>query len=213
MAAPGPNAVRTGVIWSAVLTAGITPIAAAAMSPLLAWRDPVYITGGFAGILALALLLIQPLLAAGLLPAVSLQSARRVHRRVGVTLVVAVLVHVVALWITSPPDMIDALLLASPTPFSIWGVLAMWALFAAAALAALRRRLPLRPVTWRAAHGSLAALVVITGVAHSVLIEGTMERVTKIGLCALVICAMAAALLRIWTRGRGPRRAQKLDEG
>jgi hypothetical protein len=47
-------------------------------------------------------------------------------------LVVAVVVHVGGLWITSPPDMIDALLLTSPTPFSAFGVIAMWAIFAVA---------------------------------------------------------------------------------
>ena len=31
---------------------------------------------------------------------------------------VAVVIHVAGLWITSPPDMIDALLFTSPTPFS-----------------------------------------------------------------------------------------------
>ena len=66
-------------------------------------------------------------------------------------LVVAVVIHVAALWITSPPDVVDALLFASPTPFSAWGVIAMWAVFAAALLAALRRRLRLRPRTWRIA--------------------------------------------------------------
>ena len=36
------------------------------------------------------------------------------------------------LWITNLPDEIDGLLFASPTPFSAWGVIAMWAVFAAA---------------------------------------------------------------------------------
>ncbi|MEO0831377.1 MAG: ferric reductase, partial [Pseudomonadota bacterium] len=44
-------------IWAALALAVLIPAVAAAMSPLLAWRDPVYIASGFAGILALALLL------------------------------------------------------------------------------------------------------------------------------------------------------------
>ena len=68
-----------------------------------------------------------------------------------------VVVHVGGLWITSPPDMIDALLFTSPTPFSPFGVIAMWAIFAVAVLAAFRRRLGLR--TWRIAHMSLAAAI------------------------------------------------------
>ena len=54
--------------WAALATAVAVPIAAAAASPLLAWRDPVYIAAGFAGVVAMALLLVQPLLAGGYLP-------------------------------------------------------------------------------------------------------------------------------------------------
>ena len=50
--------------------------------------------------------------------------------------------------------MIDALIFTSPTPFSPFGVIAMWAIFAVALLAAFRRRLGLRPRTWRIAHMS-----------------------------------------------------------
>ena len=45
-------------------------------------------------------------------------------------LVIAVVLHVAGLWVTSPPDVIDALLFVAPTPFSNWGIIAMWALFA-----------------------------------------------------------------------------------
>ena len=99
----------------------------------------------------------------------------------------AVLIHVGGLWITSPPDMIDALLFASPTPFSPFGVIAMWAIFAVALLAALRRRLGLRPRTWRIAHTLLAIVIVAGSVVHGILIEGTMETVSKAALCALVL--------------------------
>ena len=81
-----------------------------------------------------------------------------------------VVVHVGGLWITSPPDMIDALLFTSPTPFSPFGVIATWAIFAVALLAALRRRLGLR--TWRVAHMSLAVVIVVGSVIHGMLVEG-----------------------------------------
>ncbi len=93
----------------------------------------------------MALLLVQPLLAGGLLPGLRAQLGRRVHGWIGGLLVASVVVHVGGLWITSPPDVIDALLFASPTPFSVWGVIAMWAIFAAALLATLRRRLACEP--------------------------------------------------------------------
>lgn len=191
---------RRIVIWAALAGAITIPLAAAAMSPQLAWRDPIYIGAGFAGVIAMALLLLQPLLAGGYLPGFAGQRGRRIHRYIGAGLVVAILVHVAGLWITSPPDMIDALTFTSPTPFSDWGVIAMWALFGAALLAALRRRLALRPQTWRLAHTALASMVVVGSVVHAVLIQGTMETVSKVVLCALVIAATLKVLvdLRVW---------------
>ena len=121
---------RATLIWVTLAIAVGVPIAAAAVSPLLAWRDPIYILAGFAGIVALGLALAQPLLIGGYLPGLPAYRGRRVHHFIGGTLVVAVVVHVAGLWFTSPPDMIDALLFSSPTPFSPWGVTAMWAIFA-----------------------------------------------------------------------------------
>src|SRR3954468_22954541 len=115
------------MIWAALAAAVCVPAGAAAASPQLAWRGPLYITAGFAGIFALGLMLVQPLLAGGTLPGLSGYRGRRAHRWIGGALVVAVVIHVAGLWITSPPDMVDALLFTSPTPFSPFGVIAMWA--------------------------------------------------------------------------------------
>lgn len=189
------------LIWVAVFTAIAVPIAAAAFSPLLAWREPIYISAGFAGVIAMALLLCQPLLAGGYLPELSTPVRRRIHRWVGAGLVLTVVVHVGGLWITSPPDVLDALLFRSPTFFSAWGVIAMWAVFAAALLAVLLRRLRWRWWAWRLGHTSLAAITVVGSIVHAVLIEGTMEPITKILLCALVLAATVKVLfdLRVWT--------------
>src|ERR1700712_4837909 len=190
------------LIWAALATAVCVPIAAAVASPLLLWRGPLYIVAGFAGILALGLMLVQPLLAGGYLPGLSAYRGRRAHRWIGGALVVAVAVHVAGLWITSPPDMIDALLFASPTPFSPFGVIAMWAIFAVALLAVMRRRLKLRPRTWHIAHMLLAIVIVAGSVVHAILIEGTMETVSKVALCALVLAAAIKAIadLRVWRK-------------
>ncbi|TKW75478.1 MAG: ferric reductase, partial [Bradyrhizobium icense] len=147
---------RSALIWAALAAAICVPIAAAAMSPQLEWRGPIYIIAGFAGIVALGLVLVQPLLIGGYLPGLAAYRGRRVHHWIGGALVMAIVVHVAGLWITSPPDMIDALTFTSPTPFSPFGVIAMWAIFAVALLAALRRRWGLRPRTWRIAHTLLA---------------------------------------------------------
>jgi predicted ferric reductase len=195
------------LIWVALAAAICVPLAAAAASPLLEWRGPVYILGGFAGIVALGILLVQPLLIGGYLPGPSPYRRRRAHLWIGGVLVVAVVVHVVGLWITSPPDMIDALLFTSPTPFSAFGVIAMWAIFAVALLAALRRRLGLRPRTWRIAHTLLAVVIVVGSVVHALLIEGAMETVSKAALCALVLAAAIKVIadLRVWRRRAAAR--------
>lgn len=186
------------LIWAALAAALAVPIAAAAASPQLAWRQPVYIAGGFAGVVALGLLLVQPLMIGGYLPGLPAHRGRRVHRWIGGFLVSAVVIHVVALWITSPPDVIDALLFASPTPFSAWGVIAMWAIFATALLAALRRRLRLRPRTWRIGHTGLAVIIVLGTIVHALLIEGTMETISKVALCALVLGATLKVIADLW---------------
>ncbi|NND50073.1 MAG: ferric reductase [Rhizobiales bacterium] len=193
---------RVILIWAALAVAVAVPIAAAAASPLLAWRDPVYIAAGFAGVIALGLMLVQPLLMGGYLPGLPAHRGRRAHRWIGGVLVVAVVIHVAALWITSPPDVIDVLLFRSPTPFSAWGVIAMWAIFAVALLAMLRRRLRLRARTWRIGHTSLAVVIVVGSVVHAILIEGTMETVSKVALCALVLAATVKVMadLRVWAK-------------
>jgi len=146
------------------------------------------------------------------LPGLSAYRGRRVHHWIGGTLVVAVVLHVAGLWITSPPDMIDALTYTSPTPFSPWGVTAMWAIFAVAALALFRRRLGLR--TWRIVHMSLAVIIVVGGVVHAMLVEGTMETVSKAVLCALVLAAavkvMADLVRKMRATSRGASTANLL---
>src|SRR5262245_3129357 len=196
----GMRLARVTLIWALLAAAVFVPIAAAAASPLLEWRGPVYILAGFAGIIALGLMLVQPLLIAGYLPGLSAYRGRRAHHWIGGALVVMVVAHIGGLWITSPPDMIDALLFTSPTPFSPFGVIAAWAIFAVALLAALRRRLGLR--TWRIAHMSLAVVIVVGSVVHGMLVEGTMETMSKAALCALVLAAAIKVMADLWMRTR-----------
>jgi len=203
---------KVTLIWAALVAAIGVPIALAATSDLLAYRGPVYIIAGFVGIMALGLVLVQPLLIGGYLPGLMGYRGRRTHHWIGGALVIAVVVHVAGLWATSPPDMIDALTFTSPTPFSPFGVIAMWAIFAVALLAIFRRRLGLR--TWRIAHMSLAVVVVVGSVVHAMLVEGTMETVSKAALCALVLAAaikvMADLVRRMRATSRGERVASRL---
>lgn len=200
----GAGLVRAVLVWAVVGAAIAAAAVEAATSPLLAWRDAVYIAGCLAGVAALALLLVQPLLAGGYLA--GLRRGRRVHGWVGGALVAVVVAHVAALWLTSPPDVVDALLFRSPTAFSVWGVVAMWAVFATALLAVLRRWQPL----WRVGHVGLGVVIAVATVVHAWLIDGTMGTVSKAVLCALVLAATGKvvldarlpAALRMLVRGR-----------
>jgi len=194
------GAARTALVWSGVAIALGVPLAIAATSPLLAWREPVYIAAGLAGVAGLCLLLLQPLLAGRMLPGLRVRHARSLHRLIGVLLVVTVIVHVAGLWLTSPPDVVDALLLRSPTPFSLWGVIAMWAVIGAATLAASRRRMG--TFAWRAGHLALAGVTVAGTVAHALLIEGTMGTVSKAVLCGLVVLTTARVFFKATRVGK-----------
>ena len=185
--------IRNILIWGALVVAILIPTAIAATSPQLQWRGPVYIAAGFAGILAMGALLAQPLLAGNYLPGLSPRRARRVHAWVGASLAALVILHVAALWWTSSPDVVDALTFNSPTPFSDWGVIAMWATFAAGLLAMFRRNMRLRPATWKLLHLMLVTIIVIGSVVHAMLIEGTMGTSSKTAICVLV----GLAVLRV----------------
>lgn len=175
----------------------ISAIVAAAFSPLLEWREPVYIASGFAGIAGLVVLIFQPLLATAMLPQMARRTQQRIHRAAGLVLLISVVIHVAGLWVTSPPDVIDALTFSSPTLFTPFGVIAMWAVFLTAALFGLRKSLRLSPRKWRRLHLILAWLIVPGTVVHAMLIEGTMETITK-----TLLCVIAVAVLIIATRER-----------
>ena len=182
-----PTLLRRVALWAGLGALALIPVGFAVTSPLLAWRDPIYIAAGLGGILALTLLMFQPLLVGGDLAFLTGRVGRRVHRWIGSLVIASVVLHVAGLWITSPPDVVDALLFASPTPFSVWGVIAMWALFATGVIVAMRRRAAFRPHIWRLLHLSLVLVVIAGTVAHALLNEGTMERVSRFILCVAVV--------------------------
>ena len=180
---------RDVTAWGALALAMAVPVAIAATSPQLQWRSAIYIAASFAGVVGLSLLLVQPLLAGRALPGLTARRALRWHGVVGALLLVAIAVHVGGLYLTSPPDVVDALLLRSPTRFSLFGVAAMWAAIAAALVIAMRRRIGLRASTVQRIHLSLALIVVGGTVVHALLIIGTMGWWSKLAICTLVVAA------------------------
>jgi predicted ferric reductase len=198
------NLKRSALIWGGLIAVIATPLFFTAISPLIAWRSPVYIAACFAGVIGLSLLLLQPLLIGGLLPGLPKHFSRRAHPRVGALLIICVIIHVGGLWLTSPPDVIDALTFSSPTPFSNWGVIAMWSLFATTGLAIFRRRLKLRVQNWSKAHRLLALVIVVGTIVHALLIEGMMETVSKLTLCVLVFAVTIKLIFgsKFWTNFR-----------
>lgn len=192
---------RSVLFWAGLAVVLGIPILASLTSPLLQWRQPIYIVAGFAGVLALCLLLVQPLAIGRYLPNVDPLRSRTIHRLLGMLLLILVVIHVGGLWITSPPDVIDALLFRSPTPFSVWGVIAMWCVIATALLALLRRRFRIKHKTWQRLHTGLALVIIVGTVAHALLIEGTMETWSKAGLAVLAIIATLKVImdLGVWS--------------
>ncbi|MEP2530446.1 ferric reductase-like transmembrane domain-containing protein [Shimia sp.] len=192
---PTPKSARPTLIWLALLGAMTMPIIIAAFSPYLAYRDPAYIIAGFAGIICLALFLIQPLFAAGYLPGLHPMGARRWHRGIGSAIFLCVVLHIGGLYITSPPDTLDALMLVAPTPFSVYGVLATLGLLLTALLLILRRKRTLRYPLWRMLHNVLALGIVGATIIHALQIQGTMGPISKWLLCGAVLVVTCATLL------------------
>jgi predicted ferric reductase len=147
-----------------------------------------------AGVVALALLFLQPVLIGGFMPKMSGVQVRDWHRWIGAAVVAFVLLHVVALYLTSPEDITDALLLVSPTPFAIYGVIGLAGVLLTASLAAIRVSLPYG--FWRIAHTVLAVVIVIGSAVHAYLIEGVMGDVSKLILCLFLAAATAGLVIK-----------------
>lgn len=180
--------------WIAVALVAAVPVAVAAASPLLGGRDLVWVLGGMAGVVALSLLFVQPLLVSAWLPGTRGRTGIAWHRLGGALALALVLAHVGGLYIYSPEDIADALLLVAPTPFSLYGVTGLAALSLAALLGFSRRLVRLPPILWRGLHLGLAAVAAVASVVHAWMIEGAMEGLTKGMICAAVVLATLAVL-------------------
>ena len=177
----------------------VGPIVVAAVSPLLKSRELIYVIGGLSGVIALSLLLVQPLLAIGYLTGVSLGRQRRWHLCSGTLLVVSIALHIGALYVTSPDDMTDALFLRSATPFSIYGVIALWGVLLIALLVAFRSKIKIPIKKWKTLHAVIAAIVVVASIIHALWIQGAMGTVSKWVLCGTIVLATGYAVVHLET--------------
>lgn len=84
----------------------------------------------------------------------------------------------------------------------------MWATFTAAALAIFKRKLPMAAHLWRITHTLVTALVVVTSVAHAMLIDGTMGNVSKILLSIAIVMATLIVAIRLGSWKALVRRAR-----
>ncbi|CAN7278953.1 ferric reductase-like transmembrane domain-containing protein [Bosea sp. LjRoot237] len=197
---------RRGLAWLAIAAVATIPVVAAAASPLQRGREFLWVIGGMAGVVALSLLFVQPLLTATAPVLMPAARGLRWHRWGGIAIVAAVALHIGALYAYSPEDVMDALLLVAPTPFSLYGVISLWCLVLTAILAAMRRRLRLSHRNWRIAHSVLAVAIVSAGVVHAILIEGAMEETSKLMVCIAALAATTVGALEINVLGPLRRR-------
>ena len=192
--------------WLLSALTAILPIGAAAASPLLGGREWLWITGGMAGVVALSLLAVQPLLVAAAPALLAPKAGVTWHRVGGIAIMAMVALHIGALYAYSPDDVTDILLLSAPTSFSIYGVIGLWCLILTALLTAVRRIYRLSYTAWRIAHSVLAVLLVGASVIHTIQIEGAMEAYSKLAICIVAMALTTAGVLEVNVLSRLRRR-------
>ncbi|PZO02257.1 MAG: ferric reductase [Hyphomicrobiales bacterium] len=183
--------------WLLIAVIAGLPVLVAAASPLQRGREALWITGGMAGVVALSLLFVQPLLMAAAPQLLQARAGVKWHRLGGIAIVAMVALHVGALYLYSPDDVTDALLLVAPTPFSLYGVISLWCLVLTAALAATRRVLKIGHRPWRILHSVLAVAVVGAGAIHAIQIEGAMEEYSKLAICLAALVVTTAGAIEV----------------
>jgi len=153
------------VVGAVAVLGAVALVLLALAGPHLAGAPVLLVVSTVAACLAVAALAVQPWL-----------TRRRVgaHIRVGGVVAVLVALHVVALVVEDPDDAWFSMSPDGPTRARM-ALIATLLLVVVTLLGLLRRRLRWSPATWRFVHGSLAALVVVLGVGHALLIQGALD--------------------------------------
>ena len=171
----------------------LLPTLLAALSPLQVGRAPIWILGTLAGVLSLSLLVVQLLLPTAWLNLFFGEQNLGWHGVLGISVTGLVIAHIVGLYLYSPDDIGDALILAAPT-YSRFGVLSFWCLLLSVVLALTRHKLQLVYSDWQILHSALAVAIVGTAVAHVVLLQGSLDGFAEGLLCGSVVIAVLAAI-------------------
>jgi predicted ferric reductase len=95
--------------------------------------------------------------------------------------------------------MTDALLLRSATPFSIYGVIALWGVLLIALLVAFRSKIKIPIKKWKTLHAVIAAIVVVASIIHALWIQGAMGTMSKWVLCGTIVFATGYAVVHLET--------------
>jgi predicted ferric reductase len=179
------SAVR--VVGAAAALGGAFLVVLALAGPHLTGAPVLLVVSTLAACLAVAALAVQPWL-----------TRRRVgvHVRVGGIVAVLVALHVVALFVEDPDDALFSMSPDGPTRARM-ALFATVLLVAVILLGVLRRRLRWSLATWRFLHGSLAALVVLLGVGHAVLIQGALDGWGTVVLLVLGGLGVVGAVWRL----------------
>lgn len=174
------------------------PILLAALSPLQVGRTAPWVLGTLAGVLALRLLVVQVLLPTGWLNSIMGEHNLGWHRLLGISITGLTLAHILGLYIYSPDDIGDALVLAAPT-YSRLGVLSAGCLLLSVGLEVTRRQLQLAEADWKIFHSVLAVAVVGTAVAHTVLLQGRLDGLAEGLVCGSAVVAVFMAIAHWYT--------------
>ncbi|MBL7253535.1 hypothetical protein [Paractinoplanes lichenicola] len=150
------------------------------------------VVSAVAAAVATVLIAFQPLLA---VLARSRPAAFRGHLALGLAALVLVLVHVAALWLLSPEDVLFAISPDGPTRARM-AVLATVALVIVVVLGIVRRWSSYAPQATRILHAFFGSLTLLLGVGHAVLTDGALDgpgTAALLLLAALGVAGIAAA--------------------
>lgn len=166
-------------------------------SPIgMVWSQ-LSVVSGLLALSALAVTAVLPSRLRSLNRAFGIETVIGMHRWLGATTVVLVLLHLAAV-VAADPTSVTLLDPRTANPAAHAAVGATVALGAIIGLAALRRRIGARYETWRWTHLGLAAVALLLALLHVWWLSGLVADPTMRAVLLLLVAAVAAVLLHRW---------------